>query len=396
MTDLPRAQTVSFSEHPNGIFYRLIVALQVSKPGKEGVLACVILFICLTFLPLVLLASFNSAVFTGVVEIPLLQDYATLTRFLIVGPIILSAELLIKPVMSKVAQQFVECKVIDEAQVSAYETVVHDSFRLRDSLMAEILLLVLAFVFSIAGAQVVVFSHLSNWQAVVINHDQVLTWAGYWNLFVSQPLFKFVLFDWIYEYILWVVFLARVARFKLNIVASHPDGAGGLGFISIGQSHYCLTAFALSAALAGVIAQYIMFNKAPLHSFMDMGIVWILFMLVVFLGPLLIFSPALYAAKREALFKYGKLAQECAMRFEKKWLSDDPTLEPGSLIEASDASVLADFNSDFQQIRSMRTIVCSKNLAFGFALVSALPAIPLVLSVMPVDDLIAAALKAVN
>lgn len=370
--------------------------MRVSKPGKEGILACVILFITLTFLPLVLLASFNSAVFTGVVKIPLLQDYATLTRFLIVGPIILSAELLIKPVMAKVAQQFVECRVIDDAQIPAYETVVRDSFRLRDSLTAEVLLLVLAFAFSIAGAQVVVFSHLSNWQVMSENNQQVLSWAGYWNLFVSQPFFKFVLFDWIYEYILWVFFLSRVARFKLNIIASHPDGAGGLGFISIGQSHYCLTAFALSAALAGVIAQYITFNKSPLHSFTDMGLVWILFMLVVFLGPLFVFSPALYAAKREALFKYGKLAQECVMLFEKKWLSDDPAIEPGSLIEANDASVLADFNNDFQTVRSMRTVVCSKNLAFGFALVCALPAIPLVLSVMPVDDLIAAALKALS
>ena len=52
-------------------------------------------------------------------------------------------------------------------------------------------------------------------------------------VYVSLPAFQFVLYRWYFRLFIWMRFLWQVARCELSLVPTHPDRAGGLGFLSL-------------------------------------------------------------------------------------------------------------------------------------------------------------------
>src|SRR5205823_9803500 len=63
--------------------------------------------------------------------------------------------------------------------------------------------------------------------------DNTLSWAGYWYVFVSKPLFQFIAFRWYFRIFVWTRFLWHTSRLQLNLVSMHPDKVSGLGFLSM-------------------------------------------------------------------------------------------------------------------------------------------------------------------
>jgi len=51
--------------------------------------------------------------------------------------------------------------------------------------------------------------------------------------------------------VIWAIFLRRVAGLDLAIVPEHPDGAGGLDFLSVSPQAFSIFVFALASVLAG-------------------------------------------------------------------------------------------------------------------------------------------------
>ncbi|CAN5446494.1 hypothetical protein BH11CYA1_BH11CYA1_46570 [soil metagenome] len=175
----------------------------------------------------------------------------------------------------------------------------------------------------------------TNWfYSISANGAESLTRAGQWHTFVAQPLFRFVLLDWVFEYALWLYYFARTVRLPLQVVPTHPDGFGGLSFVSIGQTQFCLPAFAFSCAFCSVIGQMVKSGVAPIQSFANVGAAIVVLILVLFLAPLLMFTPTLVKAKRDAIFAYSNLCQQTCSAFTAKWL---PTGLPGpiSLLDSS-------------------------------------------------------------
>ena len=70
-------------------------------------------------------------------------------------------------------------------------------------------------------------------------HGGNLTPAGYWYVYVSIPVFQFILLRWYFRFFVWYGFLFRVSRLKLHLTSTHPDRAGGLAFL--GKSVYAFS-----------------------------------------------------------------------------------------------------------------------------------------------------------
>jgi len=76
-------------------------------------------------------------------------------------------------------------------------------------------------------------------------------------------------------------------------------------------------------------------------------------MVFAILGPLLVFSPKLEAAKRKGLREYGTLAQRYVRECDDKWLRGGrPADEP--LIGSADIQSLADLGNSFEVVKGMR------------------------------------------
>jgi hypothetical protein len=73
--------------------------------------------------------------------------------------------------------------------------------------------------------------------------------------------------------------------------------AGGLGFLGSGQAQFGIIVLALSIILTAAIGGKIIFGGETLSSFKVIIIAYIVLQFVIFLGPLLVFSPLLLRAK---------------------------------------------------------------------------------------------------
>ncbi len=78
---------------------------------------------------------------------------------------------------------------------------------------------------------------------------------------MSQPLFMSLLLTWFWRLFLWARCMRRIARMDVRIVASHPDKAGGLGFLGQSLRGFPILAFAFGSAIAGTLANLVIHDE---------------------------------------------------------------------------------------------------------------------------------------
>jgi len=141
------------------------------------------------------------------------------------------------------------------------------------------------------------------------------------------------------------------------------------------------------ALFAGNLANRILHLGLPLLSFKYEIITLVVVLLGAVLLPLLVFAPQLAATKRAGLLEYGALAQRYAREFDHKWLRGGaPAGE--SLIGSSDIQSLADLNNSLQIISGMRLAPITRDTLIRLAAAIVAPLSPLVLTMMPLEELI--------
>jgi hypothetical protein len=173
----------------------------------------------------------------------------------------------------------------------------------------------------------------------------------------------------------------------LRLTPTHPDLAAGLGFLSSAQAQYGVVVFALSSVIASKIGEEILFGGASLVDYRFIIGGYVVMMLLVFLAPLLVFSPKLWLEKRKGLLEYGALASEYAGAFHRKWIKKELP-EGESLLGSADIQSLADLGSSFESVRNMRIFPIDLKGITPLAIATALPMMPLVLTLYPFDELI--------
>src|SRR5262249_13877 len=113
---------------------------------------------------------------------------------------------------------------------------------------------------------------------------------------------------------------------------------------------------------------------------------------LVLVAPLLVVTPILIRVKKKALLEYGALVTHHDQLFDQKWIQNKPS--PDEIILGNpDASSLVDLGSSFAVIREMGVIPIDNQTLLTLALAAALPMLPVVLFVTPVDELIRLVLK---
>ena len=213
-------------------------------------------------------------------------------------------------------------------------------------------------------------------------------------MYVSLPLFQFMLLRWYFRLFIWIRFLWQVARCELSLVPTHPDRAGGLGFLSRTVIAFAPLLAAHGALLAGLMANRIFFQGATLPDFKVELVVVVVFLLLVVLGPLLLFVPHLSAARRVGLREYGTLAQRYVREFDDKWLRGGaPAGEP--LVGSADIQSLADLGNSFEIVRSMRIVPFTRDAVIQLAVITLLPVAPLLLTMVSLEELLKRLLQVV-
>jgi hypothetical protein len=110
-------------------------------------------------------------------------------------------------------------------------------------------------------------------------------------------------------------------------------------------------------------------------------------MLFFVLAPLLVFTPRLARTKYIGLLKYGGFAQRYVREFDQKWLRDGPTTDK-PLVGSGDIQSLADLGNSFEIVKGMKPVPFGKDTLLQLAVISLAPVAPLVLTMIPLGDLL--------
>lgn len=376
-----------FSLVQGGPLFQLFVQSHLSTNAMGLLSRRMIASSLITWLPLLLLSAVSGQAFNGNVEISFLYDLEVHVRFLFALPLLLFAEWVVHQRLRPVIRQFIERGIITADIRADFDACIGSALRLRNSLWMELglIALVLTVGHSLFFEQMSI--NTTMWYTSGSVPALTLSPAGYWLAYVSLPIYQFIVLRWVFRILIWCRFLWQVSRLELSLIATHPDRAGGLGFL--GQTTMAFVPFLVSngALLSGIIAERILYQNAVLTDFkLEIGAV-IVFLVLLVVGPLCVFAPVLARTKRRGLMKYGGLASDYVRQFDKKWLQDGASKDD-PLIGSADIQSLADLGNSFEIIRTMGVFPFTKQTVLQITIIALLPLAPLLLTMISLEDLL--------
>ena len=377
-----------FSLVLGGPLFQLLRRTHLAGDALELLRQRLLLIPLLAWLPLLVLSLIEGEALGGRAAVPFLLDIEVHVRFLVALPLLIVAELVVHQRMRFVVRQFLERNLIPQNALPRFEEAIASAFRMRNSVLAEVLLIAFVYVVGI----LLIWRHYlalstDTWYAVPTAEGLKLSITGAWYGYVSLPIYQFLLVRWYYRIFIWSRFLWQVSRIELSLIPTHPDRVGGLGFLANTAYAFMPLAVAHGAMLAGPIANRIFYLGAALPEWKVEIAVMVVFLLCLVLGPLLVFSPQLAQAKRTGNREYGALAERYVREFDAKWLRGGaPANEP--LVGSGDIQSLADLVNSFEVVRTMQLAPITRDAFIRLVAATLIPVVPLLLTMMPFEELV--------
>ena len=389
--DVQESDRVDFSLVLGGPLFQLLRKAHLEGDALELLTRRVIASILLTWVPLAVLATLSN-VAGGSGRIPFFDDIEVHARFLIALPVLIGTELLVHSRIRPVVRRFLEWRIVLPEREPVFRKAIKSAVRLRNSIFGELLLIVVVYSVGLFVWSGRAEFGAATWYALPGSRWN-LTPAGYWYVFVSLPVFQFILLRWYMRLLIWFRFLWQVSRIDLNLLPTHPDRCGGLSFMGRSSYAFAPILFAQGAVLAGVVADRMLYRGENLQSFRFQIAGFIVFFVVAILGPLLMFTQQMANARRKGLSDYGLFAQRYVECFDQKWTrSSHPS---NVLLGSGDIQSLADLSNSYQVVREMRTVPFGLNDISRLAIATAAPLSPLLLTIFSFEELMIRVFKIV-
>lgn len=313
-----------------------------------------------------------------------LSMIAAHVRLLVVIPLFFQCESLLDSRLGVFVSFLVRSGVVPENQLPALESEAARTGRWKDSWLPEAMCLLAAGMLSLFAARL----HLSGKTAIYDASHTItgVSLADLWYWIVCLPLFRFLMFRWLWRIALWWCFLWRVAKLELHLVPTHPDGAAGLGYLEVVQTHFIPLVLAISLVESASFAEEISSGMVAFEVLYPALAIILIVDLVLVLGPPCVFALKLRACQEEGLNDYMEFAARYVNGFEKKWLgAAAPSEEP--LLGTPDLQSLADLSNSVGIVRNMRWAPVSTRLSIAIVTAALLPMLPLLLFKYPIAEL---------
>jgi hypothetical protein len=295
--------------------------------------------------------------------------------------------------MLPVARRLVERRIILPEDRPRFYRAVDSAFALRNSTPLELGLLAAVYIFGLWFWNSRFAIETATWYAMPGGRWH-LTPAGIWYVFLSIPTLQFILLRWYVRLFIWYRFLWQVSRIDLNLIATHPDRAGGLGFLGHISYAFGPVLFGQGAMLAGLIASRVLYHGDSLASFRLQAGGFVAFFVCVVFSPLVMFTAQMARARREGLAEYGLLAQRYVEGFREKWIVEYGS-NSGEFLGTADIQSLADLGNAYTVVNEMRLVPFGLQDMTRLAVATAAPLVPLLLLVWSPEEVIMRVIKVV-
>ena len=388
VSETTRSDPHDFSIVLGGPLFQLFRKAHLASDALEQLRQRLLAVVAISWLPLLILSAVQGLAWGTNVAVPFLRDIEVQGRFLLFVPLLVGAELLVHQRLRFVARQFLDRELIPDSAHPQFEALLRSTIRLRNSTLAEIAMIIVVYV---VGLRLVGYQHqalaVATWYATPAEAGRTLSLAGLWYVYLSIPLMQFLLLRWYYRLFIWARFLWKLSRMELRLVPTHPDRAGGLGFLASATAGFMPLAVAHGAFVSSWIASRIFLQQGVLLDFKALIIAMTVWVLVVFLGPFLVFSGQLAQASRQGEREYGPLAERYSHEFEAKWVRGNRAPDE-PLLGSADIQSLADMANAYAVVKSMRLAPITRQSVVELAVATLAPIVPLALTMMPLKQLL--------
>jgi hypothetical protein len=284
-------------------------------------------------------------------------DFAAYAQFWVGLPLFVLAEAIIGVSTRFAVVEVAESGVVRDRDLPRLNHLHHRYRNLQQSGWGDLVCVALGALLSFATIwpELHAFSPQMSWHTFGTGR---LSGPGRWEFWVALPLLNYWWLRHVWKVIVWWLYLRSLSRFRLDLVATHPDRMGGLGFISSVQGHF---AWLLLAYGITNVAATIGYKIGLEHANWLTPPVWgpiagfVVGAPLLFLLPLLMFTRQLYRTKRSARRMYRRRVMEQARLFEKQLLPKS-AVDGTTVSGVVDLSLMAQFARLFESAQNMRVV----------------------------------------
>ena len=373
-----------------GPFYRVQEALRLLRPDRWNLGRRIAIAIGVGWVPLVVLTVALKPATIG----ELLRDYAVNVRMLVAVPVLLAGQILMETVFRTIIHHIREAKLLSSPEQAKMDLTISSIVRLRDSFIAEAVIVVVAYL-NFAARRESLVGIAQAWALNDMGTGVHLSAAGWYYALASQLLYQLLLGISLWKWMLWIFFLFRLSRLDLNLVSTHPDRQGGLGFLGMSSLAIAPTVFVASALIGSTWRTQILMQGAHLKDFKVEAAVLLAILLVIAVGPLLLFVPKLLHLRRMGILQYGILGQLHSTGFHKKWVLNRTGHEE-EFLTAPEISTLIDYATSYENVEKLQPFPFDRNSLVAVVLAAAMPMLPVVLAEIPFVTVLKGLLSAVK
>ncbi len=345
--------------------------------NHQGMLA--LAGICFAWLPLLILTAIEGTVYAGP-SMPFLQDVAMHARILIALPVLILIRSVIDIKTTAVLKYMTESLLDAEEQQKMLSVTLPRMRQLACSSMTEIILILVVVVSALSLIESGTYTELlggsTSWKLLNTQDGSVMSLAGKWAAFISVPFFQFLLLQWLWRYIVWIILLYHFSKAPLKLLPTHADRSAGLGIIILAQRSFSAIFFAGSMVISGQLIVLIMNSPNDILLIQRVVIGYIILSLLLLLLPLLFFIGKLVKTKQNGLLHLSKLGTEMSRTFENDWLTDIP-FEKRIESRLVDPSMAYDYSSMYDVLQQLRVVPVTVRDIVSLVLSIAIPFLPI-------------------
>ena len=268
---------------------------------------------------------------------------------------------------------------------SAYRRAVRTATRRASSAIVESAMLVGAASLCVTFALASRHDHASVWVRGAADSGGAPSWAALWLQIGVGTVDVFLMIRWLFRSVCWTLLLATLVRLPLRLVPTHPDRAGGLGFLRAYPSLFDGLTLGAGAAVGAKLLNAALLNGATLDQIATAVGTWLLVVLIVTVGPLLIVWGVLKALRDRALLDAGTFAARAHREF---WESRCSSTESASSTNYAGVSTLNGLNAVLDRAVEINPLLVSRSAVTQLLVVATLPMLPALTVQLPLSRVV--------
>ncbi len=388
MTQTSDADSPEFSLVGSDPLLRVQRLIGLAPRKGLGVGRRALILAAVTWLPIAIWALFNGRAIAGTVDEPLLNHFGIHVRALLAIPLLILADGVSHGVTTRLIPQFLRAGLVRDSELEKFRAILRSTSRLRELTLPWVIL----------GGIVLAVTMIAPSPAA--NHE--LNWTGepsgsygfgaFWFSWVLRPIFTALMLSWLWRLFLTFLLCARLARLDLQLVPTHADGAGGLGFLESLPIAFSPVVLALSVVLASRWSHDVMYHDVHVTELRMPMIAFGVVCALLFLSPLLPWRKALSNAKRRAELEYATIVAEHGRLVRRRWiLGEDVGDAP--ILSAQEIGPVADTIPLYEATRKLRIVPLGRRSLMAVLIPAALPQVVVLAIEIPIKDLLLGLVK---